>query len=567
MKPDTKRSDMPTTGSPATGFPTSACFEALDVVVRREIADCARLDSVERLSGGASMETYRLRCRRASNTDAVFDICLRRAPDGEDREDERATGIEAEAMCMSVARSVGVPEPAVLYVLAATDGIGAGFLMEWLDGVTLGARIVRAPELAKVRSGLAFRCGQEMARIHGIDLHSSGLNGVLRRVDPTDYLAETWERYQEMPTPQPMIDFAGRWLATQLEGSEPAEPTLVHNDFRNGNVMIDPEAGLIAVLDWETAHIGDPMRDLGWICTNSWRFGQRHLPVGGFGLYEDLFTGYEDISGIAPDPERVRYWEVFGSFWWAVGCLSMADRYRRGSDATVERPGIGRRSSECQLDCVNLIIAGEVEFLPAVAELGLLTAGNDGRPRTAGEAAEAGGDMPRIDELLESVRDFLTGEVRGSTQGRTSFLALVAANSVDIALRERLIGPELRRYELERLTALVGDELNAAGSRQHELNAAGSRQHELNAAGSRQHELNAAGSRQHDELSARLDTTSDAAVADRVTALRWKLVAALRDGTMPLDEPGLAEYLRTSVAHQVAIDQPRYSAFRHIAGL
>lgn len=134
--------------------------------------------------------------------------------------------------------------------------------------------------------------------------------------------------------------------------------------------------------------------------------------------------------------------------------------------------------------------------------------------------------MPRVDELLESVRDFLHGEVRQATEGRTNFLALVAGNSIDIALRERQIGPQLHRYELDRLTALVGDATAQTGTAPF----------------------------------------SDAEIAEQVTALRWKLVHALRDGTMPLDEPGLADYLRTSVAHQVAIDQPKYSAFRHLAG-
>ena len=140
----------------------------------------------------------------------------------------------------------------------------------------------------------------------------------------------------------------------------------------------------------------------------------------------------------------MQYWEVFGSFWWAVGCLGMADRYRIGSDATVERPGIGRRSSECQLDCVNLIIPGPVEFLPAVSELGLLEPDFGRRPsepsalggsHTSAAAHAAAGDMPRVDELLESVRDFLRGEVRQATDGRTNFLALVAGNSIDIALQ------------------------------------------------------------------------------------------------------------------------------------
>jgi aminoglycoside phosphotransferase (APT) family kinase protein len=58
------------------------------------------------------------------------------------------------------------------------------------------------------------------------------------------------------------------------------------------------------------------------------------LPVGGFGRYEDLFRGYERASGQKIDPVRVKFWEVFGSFWWSVGCLGMAEHYRTGPDKT-----------------------------------------------------------------------------------------------------------------------------------------------------------------------------------------------------------------------------------------
>jgi hypothetical protein len=298
-----------------------------------------------------------------------------------------------------------------------------------------------------------------------------------------------WDRYREFPTPQPMIDFSARWLLDHLP--EPVPHTLVHNDFRNGNVMFGPE-GIVAVLDWEVAHIGDPMRDLGWICTNSWRFGRRDLPVGGFGTYEDLFAGYESVSGTPVDPERVKFWEVFGSFWWATGCLGMAEHYRNGPDKTVERPAIGRRSSECQVDCVNLIIPGPVSLVSPVSD-------DDGA-------------MPRVDELLRSVRDFLHGDVMAQTSGRTNFLARVAGNSLDIVLRDAAIGPELRRRQHGRLVDLL-----------------------------------------------RADPASS--LAD----LTWQLVHALRDGSMPLDRPGLVEYLRESVVNQVAIDQPKYSGFVHAA--
>jgi len=251
--------------------------------------------------------------------------------------------------------------------------------------------------------------------------------------------------------------------------------------------MVGP-AGIVAVLDWEVAHIGDPMRDLGWICTNSWRFGRSELPVGGFGVYADLFRGYEAESGIAVDPAHVKFWEVFGSFWWAVGCLGMAEHYRTGPDKTVERPGIGRRSSECQIDCVNLLIPGPVELIEA-------------KPFTSTL------DMPRTDELLVSVRDFLRSDVMAATEGRTNFLARVAANSLDIVLRELAVGAQQRELELARLRRLLSSN-------------------------------------------------------DDLEALRWRLVRALRDGSLPLDTPGLAEHLRQTVANQVAIDQPGYSGLK-----
>ena len=263
---------------------------------------------------------------------------------------------------MQAARAAGIPEPEVLHVLDEADGLGEGFVMQWLDGEALGARITRLPELADLRTRLAFECGAILARIHGIDLDASGLRHELDEIAPETFVRQTWERYQGLGTAQPMIDYTARWLLENLPESH--RKTLVHNDFRNGNFMVNTD-GVVAVLDWEIAHIGDPMRDLGWICTSSWRFGGDG-PVGGFGTREDLFAGYASITGEPVDPDHVRFWEVFGSFWWAVGCLGMAEHYRSGPDKTVERPAIGRRTSECQVDCVNLLIPGSVSLVPEV---------------------------------------------------------------------------------------------------------------------------------------------------------------------------------------------------------
>jgi aminoglycoside phosphotransferase (APT) family kinase protein len=462
--------------------------QVLESVLIRQIPGCRGLVSAERLSGGASQETYRLTLSTESGEQIV---CMRRAPGGVVVESEVriAPGLATEARLMACARDAGVPEPEVYHVLKEEDGLGEGFIMEWLEGIALGARIVRAPELDAIRPGLAYACGEILARIHGIDLDATGLRDRLENAPPEYFVNQTWERYRLLDTPQPMIDYAGRWLMDHLPAE--FESTLVHNDFRNGNFMVNTQ-GINAVLDWEIAHIGDPMRDLGWICTNSWRFGKTELPVGGFGEYADLFAGYEAESGTEVDPHRVKFWEVFGSFWWAVGCLGMAEHYRHGPDQTVERPAIGRRTSECQVDCVNLLIPGAVELV---------------EPRDPGEDL----DMPRADELLISVRDFLRQDVMDSTSGRTQFLARVASNSLDIVDRELSLGSRHRALELERLQALFGRE-GALGE------------------------------------------------------LRWELVHGLRDGSLQLDDQRLIEHLRVTVVNQIAIDQPRYSGFKTALG-
>ncbi|MGJ3626520.1 phosphotransferase [Sphingomonas sp. MMS24-JH45] len=104
-------------------------------------------------------------------------------------------------------------------------------------------------------------------------------------------------------------------------------PRLVHGDFRNGNLMVDPQAGLAGVLDWELAHLGDPAEDLGWICTNSWRFGCPERRVGGFGDLADLLAGYEAAGGTPIAPARVDFWQMLGSLKWGVMTTMMYARF------------------------------------------------------------------------------------------------------------------------------------------------------------------------------------------------------------------------------------------------
>jgi aminoglycoside phosphotransferase (APT) family kinase protein len=121
--------------------------------------------------------------------------------------------------------------------------------------------------------------------------------------------------------------------------------------------MIHPDDGLRAVLDWELAHLGDPAEDLGWICVNSWRFGNHAKPVGGFGDYSQLLDAYAAAGGSEISLDRVQYWQMLGSMKWGIMCMTMYQSFATGADASVERAMIGRRTSETEIDLITLLEA------------------------------------------------------------------------------------------------------------------------------------------------------------------------------------------------------------------
>ena len=298
-----------------------------------------------RLSGGASQETWSF---DIVHPDGNIGAILRRAPPGYGAAPSRAAGLAAEAVLMQLAYEAGVPSPKVMHVLQAQDNLGTGFIMQRVEGETIARKILRDEKFASARPLLARQLGKVAAGIHGLPLAKLP---ELRRMTAAKEIAELERDYRGFEWPRPVFELALRWLRDRDPGPSP-EVTLVHGDFRHGNLIIGPE-GLRAVLDWELAHIGDPMEDLGWICVNSWRFGEIDKPVGGFGTREELFAGYE-AAGRRVDAERVKFWEVMGTLRWGVMCCVM-QRFRIGPEHSIERAMIGRRSSETEIDLLRLL--------------------------------------------------------------------------------------------------------------------------------------------------------------------------------------------------------------------
>ena len=322
--------------------PLDAALRKLAPRLGGELAGPAR-----RLSGGASQETWAFDLTTGGGK--TRRLILRKRPDGLERDPDRTAGLDTEAALIRLAEAAGAPVPGVVHVCEPEDGLGEAYVMARIEGETLGRRIVRDEAFARVRPGLAYRCGEVLARIHAITLADLPL---LPRSDASAELEKYEEIYRRSGAERPIFELAFKRLRRQAPPE--LSPVLVHGDFRNGNLMIHPEHGLTAVLDWELAHVGDRAADLGWLCVNSWRFGG-DKPVGGFGDYADLLAGYEAGGGEPVALERLLYWQTLGSLKWGVMCLIMYGAYASGGDPSVERAMIGRRVSETEIDLVNLL--------------------------------------------------------------------------------------------------------------------------------------------------------------------------------------------------------------------
>ncbi len=130
---------------------------------------------------------------------------------------------------------------------------------------------------------------------------------------------------------------------------------VVHGDFRLGNLLVD-RGGLRAVLDWELAHIGDRHEDLAWATIRAWRF-DRHREAGIFPDPEGWLAAYAAAAGpgVCVDPDRFRWWQVAGTWTWAVMSAMLARRHLDGWVASVEHATIGRRVCESEWDLLELL--------------------------------------------------------------------------------------------------------------------------------------------------------------------------------------------------------------------
>jgi len=327
----------------------------------------ARVENLRRMAGGSSRQVWSLDVELGGASGPERHALVLRIDPTAAAVASRGLaadggGFRLEFRLLEEALRCGVPVPRVYWPCAELEPLGGPFyFMERVEGETIGTRIVRDPALASARERLPEQLGSALARIHRMNPDAPGLERIPRPAPGTssvlEQLAQIRRGIDGAPSPTPVCEWAYRWLEKRAPSNPQAERTLVHGDYRVGNVVVGAD-GLRAVLDWELAHVGDPHEDLAWMCTKTWTFGNPGAPVGGVGPREPFYRAYERESARVLDRLALRWWEVLCSAKVCVVWIVQMNAYLSGFIPSVEQAAIGRRMAETELDLLELLEDG-----------------------------------------------------------------------------------------------------------------------------------------------------------------------------------------------------------------
>jgi aminoglycoside phosphotransferase (APT) family kinase protein len=294
--------------------------------------DCAL--TFELISGGRSNLTY---LARGGGREWV----LRRPPLGHVLPTAHDMAREYRVLSALASTDVPAPRPIALCEDAAINDMPF-YVMEYRPGVVLAQDI--PPGYAPTpgdRRRISQALVDTLVRLHAVDYRAVGLEGFGR---PEGYLerqvrrwSEQWQRSKTAELPE--IDELIRRLRAALPES-PA-PTIVHGDYRLGNVALDPTdpGRIVAIFDWEMATLGDPLADLGYTLIY-WTEAADPPPSGGVGTAStftatpgfftraDIIAEYARLSGRPVD--TIDFYQVLALYKLAVISEGIYARYLQG---------------------------------------------------------------------------------------------------------------------------------------------------------------------------------------------------------------------------------------------
>lgn len=232
--------------------------EKLVSYLRERLNPDLQLDQVSQFVGGQSNPTYLLQCK-----DATY--VMRKKPPGKLL--PSAHMVEREYRVMAALADSPVPVPTMRVLCEDPEIIGTAFyVMDFVPGRVYADPLL--PELGNAERGQAYQhLAEVMAAMHEVDPGAVGLGDFGKPTGYTQRQFAVWTRQYEASKTEDLEEMDGlhRWLEANLPDTE--ETTIIHGDYRLGNVMLDPvEPSIVAVLDWELSTLGNPLVDLAHCC-------------------------------------------------------------------------------------------------------------------------------------------------------------------------------------------------------------------------------------------------------------------------------------------------------------
>jgi aminoglycoside phosphotransferase (APT) family kinase protein len=312
-------------------------------------ASAVRVTRLERMSGGAVQENWALDAEVTGGAHAGAQRWVLRTDAQARVEASLKRSEEFQVLQVAHAANLHAPQPLFLCTDPAVTG-REFFVMQRLPGVASGHRVTRETALIPDRARLARELAENLARLHAIRPQQPQL-GFLKTTLARDNIAHYRGYLDQLPAPHPTLEWGLRWCAVNAPTQE--ETTFIHRDYRTGNYLVD-HGRLAGVLDWEFAAFGNPLEDVGWIFAKCWRFGARHLPVGGIAETGDFLGPYQRAAGRTVTAEALVYWQVMAHIRWSVIALQQAQRHLSGVEPSLELALTGRIVAELEHEIIAL---------------------------------------------------------------------------------------------------------------------------------------------------------------------------------------------------------------------
>ncbi|HEY4098251.1 MAG TPA: phosphotransferase family protein [Baekduia sp.] len=336
--------------------PDGIATGALEAWMRHRVDVDAPLD-LRVIAGGRSNLTY------AITDGAGRRFILRRPPRG--RLEGSAHDMGREFQIIEALGPTAVPVPAVVGYHGEADIAGAPFfVMEHVGGETIADPDVAGALSAAAKGRLARELAAVLATLHAVDPAVIGL-GALRR--PTGLIERQLRRWGGQIDGYDRVSsdlFRPVLAALANRVPEPQRVSLVHGDFKLGNLRVDADGRVVAVLDWELAAIGDPLVDLGWLLA-SWAqpdepgvwIAPPPTAGGGFCSRAELLAAYAEHSEL--DLSQLHYYLAFAYWRWSCINEGVVARAEAGAGmATKVDAGAARAQIRWQLQAADDLLSG-----------------------------------------------------------------------------------------------------------------------------------------------------------------------------------------------------------------